>query len=271
MDRYVVAGNPVSHSLSPDIHARFAMSAGESIHYGRLLVPQGRFAAQLSRFFEEGGSGANVTLPFKVDAFEFASVSSARARRAGAANFLVRRGDAIECDNTDGAGLVGDLTRNLGLELAGARILLLGAGGAARGVIAPLLARNPSTLLIANRTCEKAEGLARLFADLGPVAACALDSIGTSRPDLVINATSSSTRGESLALPAGTLGEGVFAYDMAYGESARPFVGQAIDAGARASDGLGMLVEQAAESYFLWRGKRPETSAVLAELRSRFA
>ncbi|MEO5694152.1 MAG: shikimate dehydrogenase [Usitatibacter sp.] len=271
MDRYVVAGNPVSHSLSPDIHAHFAASVGENIEYGRLLVPQGEFASHLARFFEDGGSGANVTLPFKVDAFEFATASSARAQRAGAANFLLRRGNVIECDNTDGVGLVADLTRNLGVVLAGARILLLGAGGAARGVIAPLLAEGPSALLIANRTQAKASELARSFDDLGAVEACALDAIGETGADLVINATSSSTRGESLALPAGTLGKGVFAYDMAYGASAKPFVARATDAGARASDGLGMLVEQAAESYFLWRGKRPATSAVLAELRSRFA
>jgi len=271
MDRYVVAGNPVSHSLSPDIHARFGAQLGEAISYERLLVPEGEFDAHLSRFFGAGGSGANVTLPFKVDAFRFAANASARAQLAGAANFLVRRGEAIECDNTDGAGLVGDLTRNLGLPLQGMRILLLGAGGAARGVIAPLLAERPAALVIANRTRDKASDLAKAFAGLGAIEACSLDEIPAGSFGLVINATSTSTKGEALTLPAGTLGKGVVAYDMAYGPSAKAFVARASASGARASDGLGMLVEQAAESFLLWRGKRPETAPVLAELRARFA
>ncbi len=272
MDRYVVIGNPVSHSLSPEIHARFAESLGERIEYGKLLVPAGEFAAHAQRFFDGGGRGANVTLPFKVDAFRSAQTASARAREAGAANFIERRDSgAIHADNTDGAGLVADLTRNLRLELGGARILVLGAGGAARGVIGPLLALAPAAVEIANRTPGKAAELARSFAPMGPVRALDWGGLHHASPTLVINATSTSVRGEPLEIPARLLGPGVFAYDMAYGPAASAFLETARQSGAQAADGLGMLVEQAAESYFLWRGRRPSTQAVLAHLRPRIA
>jgi len=270
VDRYVVIGNPVAHSLSPDIHARFAESTGERLHYDRLLVPRGEFEAQVRRFFAEGGRGANVTLPFKEDALRFADRASERARLAGAANFLARRGDAIEADNTDGAGLVADLARQ-GVKLDGARVLLVGAGGAARGVIAPLLDARPLQLEIANRTASRAEALATRFAALGAIRALPLEAIRAGGYDVVINATSTSTHGEVLALPQDVLAPGVFAYDMAYGPSARPFVERARAAGATASDGLGMLVAQAAESFMQWRGMRPPTEAVLAALRARGA
>ena len=269
MDRYIVIGNPVSHSLSPEIHARFAASLDERIEYGKLLVPAGEFAPHAQRFFDEGGHGANVTLPFKVDAFGFAQSSSARARAAGAANFLARRSGAIHADNTDGAGLVADLTRNLALELRGARIVVLGAGGAARGVIGPLLALAPAAVEIANRTAGKAVELAQAFAPMGPVRALDWGALERASPALVINATSTSVRGEPLEIPANLFAPGVFAYDMAYGPAAGAFIESARRSGARASDGLGMLVEQAAESYFLWRGRRPQTQAVLAQLRQR--
>ena len=268
MDRYAVIGNPVAHSLSPEIHARFAESLGDRIEYFRMLVPQGGFASHVKRFFDEGARGANVTLPFKVDAFRFASASTPRARLAGAANFLARRGETIEADNTDGAGLVADLVRNLGLELRGIRIALIGAGGAARGVVGPLLAEGPAALVIANRTHSKAQELAAEFAPLGPVEARPLGELAGGFA-LVINATSTSTKGEPLALQKGVLAPKVLAYDMAYGASARAFTERARAAGARASDGLGMLVEQAAESYYLWRGTRPHTRTVLEELRGR--
>ena len=271
MDRYVVIGNPVSHSFSPAIHARFAAQTGDALEYGTLLVPLADFAREAARFFESGGAGANVTLPFKVDAFRFAERSSERARLAGAANFLARRGNAIEADNTDGAGLVGDLVRNLGVTLRGRSILLIGAGGAARGVVAPLLAEQPARLTIANRTAKRARELARMFASYGPVDAVALQSIPETRYDLVVNATSTSTHGETLELPGYVLGDHALAYDMAYGPSARAFIAQARARGARACDGLGMLVEQAAESFRLWRGRTPETGPVLAELRARDA
>jgi shikimate dehydrogenase len=269
MDRYVVIGNPVSHSLSPAIHASFARAEGEAIDYRTLLVPVGAFATHARRFFEAGGRGANVTLPFKADAFDFADDPSERARLAGAANVLACREGRIAADNTDGAGLVADLTHNLGVRLAGRRVLLLGAGGAARGVIAPLLALDPALLLIANRTPQRAREMAARFAALGPIEAAALDAIPRGPFDLVLNATSSSVRGEPLALAPHVFGADALAYDMAYGPAARAFLEQARLHGARGCDGLGMLVEQAAESYRLWRGRRPATRPVLEELRAR--
>jgi shikimate dehydrogenase len=269
MDRYAVFGNPVAHSLSPDIHARFAELMGERIEYRAILVPPGEFARGAREFFAGGGRGANVTLPFKIDAYELAASRSERATQAGAANFLVVRAEGLHADNTDGAGLVADLGRNLGIEVRDASVLLLGAGGAARGVIAPLLACRPARLLVANRTAATARDLAQRFAAAGPIEGTALADIPAARFDLVINATSSSTRGEPLALPAHAIAPGAFAYDMAYGAPAAPFLARARAVGARASDGLGMLVEQAAESYALWRGRRPPTAPVLAGLRAR--
>jgi shikimate dehydrogenase len=270
VDRYVVIGNPVAHSLSPEIHARFAAATGEALDYQRLLAAPDGFAVAARAFFDAGGCGANVTLPFKEDALRFADRASERARLAGAANFLVRRDGAIEADNTDGAGLANDLAR-MGVTVRGASVLLLGAGGAARGVIAPLLALAPRALHLANRTGARAAALAAHFTACGGIVPHRLDGIPTQPFDLVINATSTSTRGESLALPEGLFREGVFAYDMAYGAAARPFVERALAAGARASDGLGMLVEQAAESFALWRGRRPDPVPVLAALRARLA
>lgn len=267
MDRYVVIGNPIAHSRSPEIHARFARETGEAMAYERLLVEPGGFARAAAAFFAGGGRGANVTLPFKEDAFAFAQEHTARAREAGAVNTLALRGGAVLGDNTDGAGLVRDLTANLGLALAGRRILLLGAGGAARGVVGPLLALGPAALVVANRTPGRAVALAKAFAAAGPVEGVALDAMGAGY-DLVVNATSSSTRGEPLALAPATFAPGALAYDMAYGAAAVPFLEAARRAGARASDGVGMLVEQAAESFFLWRGKRPDTAGAIAALRA---
>src|SRR5688572_11507173 len=268
MDRYAVFGNPVAHSLSPRIHARFAELMGERIEYAPILAPADGFGQRARDFFASGGRGANVTLPFKVDAYALAATRSARATLAGAANFLQSRDDGLFADNTDGAGLVIDLTTNLGVALRGANILVLGAGGAARGVIAPLLAASPMRLVIANRTEATAHELASRFGALGTVGGASLEEIPRERFDLVINATSTSTRGEPLRLPAHAIGPGTFAYDMAYGAAAAGFLERARTAGARAADGLGMLVEQAAESYALWRGRRPPTAPVLAELRA---
>jgi shikimate dehydrogenase len=269
MDRYVVIGNPVAHSLSPEIHARFARELGDAIEYATLLAPLDDFSAAARRFFDEGGRGANVTLPFKTNALRFAHEASDAARVAGAANFLAFDGRRVRADNTDGAGLIADLTANLGLHLEGKRILLLGAGGAARGVIAPLLERSPSAFVVANRTLERAAGLARQFAAHGDLAAAALDDAFGEPFDLVINATSSSVHGEPIDLPRGSVGGASLVYDMAYGPSAAAFLAKARARGARVSDGLGMLVEQAAESYRLWRGARPATRGVIADLRSR--
>ncbi|HEY2628944.1 MAG TPA: shikimate dehydrogenase [Usitatibacter sp.] len=271
MDRYVVIGNPVSHSLSPRIHALFAKQCGESLEYATLLVPRDGFASEARRFFEAGGRGANVTLPFKLDALAFASNATDRARLAGAANFLVSRSGTIEADNTDGAGLMADLTGNLRVAIDGARILMVGAGGAARGVIAPLLAQRPASLVIANRSVDKARGLAAQFAGLGPIEAVALGAIPHDAFDIVLNATSTSVQGEPLRLPAHVLATRALAYDMAYGPPALKFLEHARAGGMRAADGLGMLVEQAAESFELWRGKRPDTSPVLEALRAQLA
>ncbi|MGZ5065284.1 MAG: shikimate dehydrogenase [Usitatibacter sp.] len=269
MDRYAVIGNPVAHSLSPDIHAHFARQTGEVLEYTRLLAPLGEFAETARRFFDSGGRGANITLPFKLDAFRFASRASPRAAVAGAANFLAAREGRIEADNTDGAGLVADLARNLGLEIAGRRILLVGAGGAASGVVGPLLDAKPAMLVIANRTAERARELARRFAANGAVSASALDAIPEADFDLVLNATATSILGQDLALPEHAWRPGALAYDMAYGPAAAAFLALARRRGMRASDGLGMLVEQAAESFLLWRGVRPATADILAQLRSR--
>jgi shikimate dehydrogenase len=269
MDRYAVIGHPVSHSLSPRIHARFAEQTGEALSYVAIEAPKDAFGACAQRFFfEEGARGANVTLPFKVEAYELAHERTPRAEASGAANFLARDGTVLRADNTDGAGLVRDLVANLGVDLAGARLLLLGAGGAARGVVAPLLGAGVATLTIANRTRERAEELARRFGGAGRVRACGLQSLADSRYDLVVNATSTSTHRETLGVPDSLFAPGMLAYDMAYGEGARAFVERARSRGARACDGLGMLVEQAAESFELWRGVRPLTAPVLAELRA---
>jgi shikimate dehydrogenase len=268
MDCYVVIGNPVAHSLSPAIHALFARETGEALEYTRLLVERGDFARSARAFFEAGGRGASVTLPFKSDAFELASERSVRARRAGAANFLMKRDAGIFADNTDGAGLVADLTRNLAFDIRDTQVLLLGAGGAARGVLAPLLEERPARIVVANRTVDRANALAQEFGGIGRVEARALDAIEARPFDLVLNATSTSTLGVALPLPDAVLAPGTLAYDLAYGASARAFTDRARAAGARASDGLGMLVEQAAEAFEMWRGKRPSTAGVLSELRA---
>jgi len=268
MDRYAVIGNPISHSLSPRIHARFAAQLADPVEYSALLAPLDGFAAVARAFLEGGGRGVNVTLPFKMEAFGIAHASSERAREAGAANFLARRDGRIEADNTDGAGLVADLTRNLGVSLRGARVLLVGAGGAARGVVAPILAERPARLLIANRDAARAGELAARFAARGAVEACALAAISGEGFDLVVNATSASTKGQALTLPEAAWRGAPLAYDMAYGAAAGTFLAQARSRGIRAADGLGMLVEQAAESWFLWRGRRPATGEVLAALRA---
>lgn len=268
MDRYGVFGNPIGHSKSPLIHGMFAAQTGEQLVYDALLAPLDDFAGYARAFFETG-KGGNVTVPFKEQAFRLADALSERARRAGAVNTLKKLEDGrLLGDNTDGAGLVRDLTVNAGLDLSGKRILLLGAGGAARGVLEPILAERPQSLTIANRTVEKAEQLAHEFADLGPVAACGFDWISES-VDLIINGTSASLAGElppiapSLIQPGHTV-----CYDMMYAKEPTAFNRWAAERGAACCiDGLGMLVEQAAEAFHLWRGVRPDSTPVLAELR----
>ncbi|MGB5145643.1 MAG: shikimate dehydrogenase [Porticoccaceae bacterium] len=269
-DRYVLFGNPVAHSPSPGVHAAFAAQTGQDLRYDRHLVPLGEFARAAAEFFAGGGRGGNVTVPFKEDAFRFAGRLSARAQRAGAVNTLALESDGkVLGDNTDGVGLVRDLTANLGWVIAGRRVLVLGAGGAARGVLAPLLAEQPAQLRIANRTIDKAEHLAQEFADLGRVAGGGLGDLAGMEPfDLVINATSASLAGALPPLPEGLLAPGAHAYDMMYGAEPTLFLNWARRQGAGAvADGLGMLVEQAAEAFFIWRGVRPETRPVIAQVR----
>jgi shikimate dehydrogenase len=272
MDHYVVFGNPIGHSKSPLIHRLFAEQTGQQLDYQTALAPLDDFAAFAREFFQTG-RGANVTVPFKEEAFRHADSLTERARRAGAVNTLGKQTDGtLLGDNTDGAGLVRDLTVNCGFSLHGQRILLLGAGGAVRGALEPLLAQKPAALVISNRTVEKAETLASEFADLGPVFASGYDWL-EEPVDLIINATSASLAGElppiapSLIRPGAT-----FCYDMMYGKEPTAFCRWATEHGALQSvDGLGMLVEQAAEAFLLWRGVRPDSAPVLAEMRRQLA
>jgi shikimate dehydrogenase len=265
-DRYAVIGNPVAHSKSPWIHAEFARSTGEDIEYLPIEAPLGAFARTVDAFRAGGGRGANVTLPFKGEAHRYCGGAlSERARAAEAVNTLIFAPGGVRGDNTDGAGLLRDLSVNLGRSLAGKRILLMGAGGAAQGVLGPLLAARPARLVIANRTAAKARSLAERF---GAAAGGGYAELGGERFDLVINATSAGLAGEAPRLPAGVFGAGALAYDMVYGRDT-PFLAMARAAGAEAHDGSGMLVEQAAESFLLWRGVRPDTAPVLAALRRR--
>lgn len=272
-DRYAVVGNPIAHSKSPEIHTAFARQTGHDIDYSRLLAPVDGFRATIERFRAAGGKGVNVTVPFKLEAFDLADEVSHRARDAEAANFLDFEDGRIRADNTDGMGLTRDIVHNLGFGLMNKRVLLLGAGGAAQGVLAPLLEYEPSILTIANRTVEKALRLAETFRRK-PVAAssvlCGLgfDELAGHHFDLVINATSTSLQGKLPPLPADAFAAGALAYDMMYGTTPTPFLAFASAHGAKTSDGLGMLVEQAAESFLLWRGVRPETAPVIALLRN---
>ncbi len=263
-DRYAVFGHPIAHSKSPQIHAAFARQTGQDMSYEAILAPLDGFAASVEAFFAAGGRGANVTVPFKEEAFRLASRLSPRAQRAGAVNTLVFDADGILGDNTDGAGLVADLTRNLQRTLTGRRILLLGAGGAARGVIEPLLDQQPAALVIANRTVGRAQELAALF-DRG-IHACGFDGVDTPF-DVVINATAASLAGELPPLSPQIFTPDTLAYDMMYGRDT-PFLAFARAHGAATADGLGMLVEQAAEAFHLWRGVRPNTAPVIASLRA---
>lgn len=264
-DRYAVFGNPVGHSLSPRIHALFAAQCGEDLSYAAILAPLDDFAGALHAFIAAGGRGANVTVPFKEEAYRLAGAHTPRAEAAGAVNTLRFDSEGILGDNTDGVGLVRDLTGRLGLTLEGRRILIFGAGGATRGVILPLLEQRPATLTIANRTAEKARQLAARFAAQGEIVGGGLELAQACPFDLVINATSTGLAGG--VLPAPSFAADALAYDMVYGR-ATPFLASAQAAGVRCADGLGMLVEQAAEAFRLWRGILPQTAPVLAALHA---
>ncbi|RRV09086.1 shikimate dehydrogenase [Pseudomonas sp. v388] len=272
MDHYVVFGNPIGHSKSPLIHRLFAEQTAQQLDYQTALAPLDDFAAFARRFFQTG-RGGNVTVPFKEQAFQLADSLTERARRAGAVNTLARQADdTLLGDNTDGAGLVRDLTVNCGISLRGQRVLVLGAGGAVRGALEPLLAEKPAVLVIANRTVEKAEQLAREFTDLGPVFASGYDWL-EEPVDVIINATSASLAGELPPISPTLIQSGAtFCYDMMYGKEPTAFCRWATEHGAAQSvDGLGMLVEQAAEAFLLWRGVRPDSAPVLAEMRRQLA
>ncbi|MEW9899427.1 shikimate dehydrogenase [Chitinivorax sp. PXF-14] len=271
-DRYVVIGNPVAHSKSPLIHAAFAKQTGEDVQYDRLLAPVDGFDSAVFELIQSGAKGANVTVPFKQDAWRLASRLSERAKLAEAVNTLSFAGGEIVGDNTDGVGLTRDITANLGVPLAGRRILLLGAGGAARGVLLPLLSYHPAMLVVANRTADKAMQLARQFAAYGEVAASGYAELGEQAFDVVINATSASLSDALPPVPASAFAAGSLAYDMMYGKGLTPFLQFAQAHGAaRLADGLGMLVEQAAESFRIWRGVEPRTAALLSLLREQLA
>ncbi len=275
-DAYCVMGNPIAHSRSPWIHARFAELTGERIAYDRRLVPLEGFADALRDFAAAGGRGCNVTVPFKIEAAERATERTERVQLGGAANTLVFAADgAVTADNTDGLGLVADIVRNARVPLAGRDVLLVGAGGAAAGVLGPLLRERPRRIVVTNRTLSRAEQLVQRHAEpelLQKAELIAQDMQALQGDfDIVVNATASSLAGEALPVPAGVLRPGSLAYDMMYGPAARGFLDWAAQHGAVPRDGLGMLVEQAAEAFALWRGVRPPSAQVLGELRAAIA
>jgi shikimate dehydrogenase len=265
-DRYAVIGHPVAHSKSPWIHAEFARQTNQEVAYGRIEAPLDGFERTVEEFRASGGRGANITLPFKEQAFAFCKDAvTDRARTVGVVNTLVFESGKVRGDNTDGVGLLRDLAVNLGRKLAGARVLLMGAGGAAQGVLVPLLEAGPSRLVVANRSEDKARAMARRY---GAAAGGGYSDLRGEQFDLLINATSAGLAGEAPPLSASQFARGALAYDMVYGRDT-PFLALARAAGAAVHDGSGMLVEQAAESFLVWRGVRPDTAPVLAALRGR--
>lgn len=266
-DRYAVIGNPIKHTRSPLIHGSFARATGQDIEYIVIECPEAGFEAEVAAFRAAGGRGMNVTTPFKLRAFALATGRMERARLAGAANTLKFEGDRIFADNFDGVGLVADIRRNLGYALQGKRVLLMGAGGAARGALLPFLEQEPALLVVANRTVEKAEDLARQVAAQGNVRGGGYAVLADQRFDVVINATSASLRGELPPLPPAVFGDDCLAYELAYGKGLTPFLRLAQNAGAKTlAHGVGMLVEQAAEAFAWWRGVRPGTRALIDEM-----
>lgn len=268
-DKYAVFGNPIKQSKSPQIHRAFAQQTHQDIIYRKHKVELGKFADAARSFFDNGGKGLNITVPFKLDAYEFADQRSERAQRAGAVNTLALMQDGtIFGENTDGVGLIRDICDNLGWEITGKRVLLLGAGGAVRGILEPLIRKQPSHLLIANRTVDKAQKLAADFSDLADVRACRFEALTSNQFDLVINGTAASMSGELPPLPSDILSDTGCCYDMVYSAEPTPFMRWgASNAAWAVADGLGMLVEQAAESFHLWRGVYPQTQPVIDTIR----
>jgi len=267
--RYAVIGNPIGHSLSPRIHTMFSQATGIPLEYTAIEAEPDRFGQTVREFASRGGRGMNVTVPFKLDAWRLARRRSERADLAGAVNTLVIESvDDYYGDNTDGAGIVRDIGLNLHRPLQGTRILIVGAGGAVRGILGPLLAEQPGHVHIANRTASKATDLAATFHDHGPVTGSGLDGLGDEQWGIVINRTAASLSGRVPALPDNLFATGALAYDMMYGRKPTAFMQWATSHGAaEAADGLGMLVEQAAESFLVWHGTRPETRPVIEALR----
>ncbi len=267
-DRYGVIGHPIAHSKSPVIHRLFAEATSQDLTYDAIDIPPEQLATRVRQLFAEGYRGLNVTVPHKTDVLKLASRLTSRAELAGAVNTLIRHADgAVEGDNTDGTGLVNDLGQNLRVRLAGTRLLILGAGGATRGIVPALFDTNPRDIMIANRTLDRAQALAKDFRMLGKILACQFQELGGQRFDLVINATSAGLKGEVPPFPPSILGPGTLCYDLSYAMQDTPFVAWARANGAgRVAQGWGMLVEQAAESFYLWRGVRPDTRPVIARL-----
>ncbi|MCQ3829927.1 shikimate dehydrogenase [Microbulbifer elongatus] len=267
MDKYAVIGNPIKQSMSPVIHSAFARETSQDLEYGKLFAEVDGFKTVVDEFFAGGAKGLNVTAPFKLDAFEYADELTERARTAGAVNTLARQPDGTFLgDNTDGPGLVSDIRDHLGWAIAGKKVLVLGAGGATRGTLLPLLNEKPALLHIANRTASKAQHLAEDFVAYGSISAGGLGEVPEGF-DLIINASAASLSGELPPLSPRALADGCRAYDMVYGAQPTPFMHWATGLGAEVSDGLGMLVGQAAEAFVLWRGVRPSVEPVLAMLR----
>lgn len=266
-DLYAVMGNPINHSKSPQIHSAFAEQTEQDLIYSAILVPLEKFKHEADNFFRTG-MGLNITVPFKEDAWQYADTYSSRALRAGAVNTLIKKEDgSIHADNTDGIGMVRDITFNHGCAIKGKRVLVLGAGGAVRGILEPVLEEKPLEVIVANRTVSKAKALAEDFADVGTISGCGFDQV-EGRFDLIINGTSASLSGELPPIPETVIHQQTTCYDMMYGVEPTVFNqwAEKLNAGATL-DGLGMLVEQAAESFKAWRGVRPESSPVIASIR----
>jgi shikimate dehydrogenase len=266
-DLYAVMGNPINHSKSPQIHSAFSEQTDQDLIYSAILVPLEKFKEEADSFFRNG-RGLNITVPFKEDAWQYADTYSSRALRAGAVNTLIKKEDgSVHADNTDGMGMVRDITVNNACSIAGKRILVLGAGGAVRGILEPVLEEKPQEVVVANRTVSKAQNLAKDFADLGPISGCGFEQI-EGQFDLIINGTSASLSGELPPVPESVIHAETTCYDMMYGAEPTVFNQWAASLNAAATlDGLGMLVEQAAESFNLWRGVRPESSPVIHSIR----
>lgn len=266
-ERYAVIGNPIGFSKSPMIHGMFAEATGQNMDYTRIEAPIGKFAEAVDAFRTSGGRGVNITAPFKLDAYAYATRRSERAELAGAANAMKFDGALVYAENFDGVGLVRDVVHNLNYPIKGKRVLLLGAGGAARGALLPFLEQEPATLVIANRTLAKALELAKIGGAQGRVQGCDYADLKGESFDVVFNATSASLRNELPPVPTAAFGSDCLAYELAYGKGLTPFLRLAQGAGAKTlADGVGMLAEQAAEAFAWWRGVRPETRAVIEAL-----